>query len=164
MVTGKLRSQGSWTLLARFANLNRSQSFGIDALLAPAGRLTSLIHPVNGDRCSGPSANTPAAVAGYPQPKMLMGQVAGLAAGQAAGLTFFGSAWQHVRLLVLGLHFEQATRHRTPPARRPAQGPEDRQVNAAEHGCTPLSKNARREPVNAPLVVRRCAEASTPVP
>jgi len=86
----------------------------LDAIVAPTGGPAWLIDPVNGDAGNGPSATTPAAVAGYPHVTVPMGQVAGL----PVGLSFFGGAWQDAKLLALALHFEQATRHRAAPAFR----------------------------------------------
>jgi amidase len=86
----------------------------LDAIVAPTGGPAWLIDTVNGDSFNGPSATTPAAVAGYPHVTVPMGQVAGL----PVGLSFFGAAWQDARLLALALHFEQSTRHRQPPAYR----------------------------------------------
>jgi amidase len=86
----------------------------LDAIVAPTGGPAWLIDPVNGDSFNGPSATTPAAVAGTPHVTVPMGQVAGL----PVGLSFFGGAWQDARLLALALHFEQATRHRAPPTFR----------------------------------------------
>ena len=42
----------------------------------------------------------------------------GQARGLPVGLSFMASAWQDARLLALGLHFEQVTQARTPPAFR----------------------------------------------
>lgn len=90
----------------------------LDAIVAPTGGPAWLIDPVNGDSGSSPSATTPAAVAGYPHLTVPMGQVMGL----PVGLSFFGTAWQDARLLALGQHYEQATRHRAPPGFRGTAG------------------------------------------
>lgn len=90
----------------------------LDAIVAPTGGPAWFIDPVNGDSGSAPSATMPAAVAGYPHLTVPMGQVMGL----PVGLSFFGAAWQDARLLALGQHFEQATRHRAPPAWRTSAG------------------------------------------
>jgi amidase len=90
----------------------------LDAIVAPTGAPAWLIDPVNGDGGTTPSATMPAAVAGYPHLTVPMGQVMGL----PVGLSFFGTAWQDARLLALGLHYEQATRHRAPPAYRSTAG------------------------------------------
>ena len=85
----------------------------LDAIVALTGGTAWLIDHVNGDS-SGPSATSPAAVAGYPHLTVPMGQVRGL----PVGLSFMGAAWQDARLLALGLHFEQLTKARRPPAFR----------------------------------------------
>ncbi len=90
----------------------------LDAIVSPTGGPAWLIDPVNGDGGTAPSATTPAAVAGYPHLTVPMGQVTGL----PVGLSFFGTAWQDARLLALGQHYEQATRHRAPPAYRSTAG------------------------------------------
>jgi len=82
----------------------------LDAIVAPTTGPAWLIDPVNGD-AGGPSATTPAAVAGYPHVTVPMGQVAGL----PVGLSFFGGAWTEPRLLALAAHFEQVAPHRRPP-------------------------------------------------
>lgn len=91
----------------------------LDAIVALTGGTAWLIDHVNGDS-SGPSATSPAAVAGYPHLTVPMGQVRGL----PVGLSFMGTAWQDARLLALGLHFEQLTKARRPPTfrARSAQG------------------------------------------
>jgi amidase len=83
----------------------------LDAIVAPTGGPAGLIDPINGDGGTAPSATMPAAVAGYPHITVPMGQVSGL----PVGLSLFGGPWQDARLLALALHFEQVTRHRTPP-------------------------------------------------
>jgi amidase len=83
----------------------------LDALVAPTGNPAWPIDVVNGDHFTG-SVTTPAAVAGYPHITVPGGYVYGL----PVGVSFFGRAWSEARLLGLGYAFEQATRHRHPPA------------------------------------------------
>jgi amidase len=93
---------------------------GIDAMLA-AGRLVALVAPTTGpswlidpvlrDRGGGGGAGYLAAIAGYPNLTVPMGQVDGL----PVGLSFIGPAWSEARLLGLGYAFEQQTRARKPP-------------------------------------------------
>jgi amidase len=83
----------------------------LDALIAPTGGPAWLIDPIAGDHF-GASFSTPAAVAGYPHLTVPAGFVRGL----PLGLSFVGPAWSEWRLLGLGAAFEQATRHRRPPA------------------------------------------------
>jgi len=83
----------------------------LDAIVAPTGGPAWFIDPINGDAIAGPSATTPAAVAGYPHVTVPMGQVSGL----PVGISFFAGAWQDARLLALAAHFERATGQRKPP-------------------------------------------------
>jgi amidase len=85
----------------------------LHALIAPTTGPSWLIDPVNGD-AGGTSATSPPAVAGYPHVTVPMGQVAGL----PVGLSFIGTAWSEPRLLQIAYAYEQATRHRAPPAFR----------------------------------------------
>ncbi len=83
----------------------------LDAIIAPTGGVAWLIDPVAGDHSSGGFAG-PAAVAGYPHLTVPAGFVRGL----PTGLSFVGRPFSEWRLLSLGYAFEQATRHRAPPA------------------------------------------------
>ncbi|OYT89265.1 MAG: amidase [Burkholderiales bacterium PBB6] len=82
----------------------------LDALVAPTGGPSWLIDPIAGDHY-GMSFSSPAAVAGYPHLTVPAGFVRGL----PMGLSFVGPAWSEMSLLAMGLHFEQATKHRRPP-------------------------------------------------
>lgn len=85
----------------------------LDALVAPTGSPAWTIDLVNGDHFIGASS-TPAAVAGYPNVTVPAGMVHGL----PVGISFIGGAWSERRLLALAYAYEQATRHRRPPAFR----------------------------------------------
>ncbi len=93
--------------------------FKLDALVAPTGAPPWLIDLVNGDSGSGaPGASAPStvtAVAGYPHITVPAGFVRGL----PVGISFFGRAWSEPTLLKLAYAYEQATRHRRPPAFAP---------------------------------------------
>lgn len=82
----------------------------LDAIVAPTGSPAWPIDLINGDHFLGASS-TPAAVAGYPNLTVPMGNAFGL----PVGISFIGRAWSEPTLLRLGYAFEQATRHRTPP-------------------------------------------------
>jgi amidase len=86
----------------------------LDALVAPTGGPPWVIDLVTGDHFVA-SSSTPAAVAGYPSVTVPAGQVFGL----PVGVTFIGPAWSEGRLLGLAHAYEQATRHRRPPALLP---------------------------------------------
>ena len=98
----------------------RSRTLGLDAVLRKH-RLDAIVAPtlhpawptdlVNGDHFIGASS-TPAAVAGYPSVTVPAGQVSGL----PVGISFIGGAWSEPRLISLAFAYEQATRHRRPPA------------------------------------------------
>jgi amidase len=107
--------------LARCRRLTRTQ--GIDAAMARYRvaafvALTSqpawIVDPVNGDVTRGGCTSLPA-VAGYPH----LTVPAGFAQGLPVGISFFGAAFTEPRLLGIGHAYEQATRHRRPPAFRP---------------------------------------------
>ncbi len=83
----------------------------LDALVAPTGNPAWPIDLVNGDHFTG-SVTTPAAVAGYPHITVPAGYDHGL----PVGLSFFGAAWSEPTLIRLAYSYEQATRHRRPPA------------------------------------------------
>jgi amidase len=81
------------------------------ALAAPTGSPAWPIDLVLGDHYMGASS-APAAVAGYPNITVPMGHVHGL----PVGISFFGTAWSEPTLIGIAYAYEQATRHRRPPA------------------------------------------------
>jgi Asp-tRNA(Asn)/Glu-tRNA(Gln) amidotransferase A subunit family amidase len=88
-------------------------------------RLDALVYPTwsNPPRKIG-DLNTPhgdnsqlfAPMTGFPALTVPMGVTYG---ALPAGITFFGRAWSEARLITLGYGYEQATRHRRPPAGMP---------------------------------------------
>jgi amidase len=82
----------------------------LDAIVAPTGSPAWPTDLVNGDHFLGASS-TPAAVAGYPNITVPVGEVRGL----PVGISFIGPAWSEARLIALAFAYEQATKHRTPP-------------------------------------------------
>jgi amidase len=81
---------------------------------APTGGPAWLIDLVNGDSgtASGPAPSSVAAVAGYPHITVPAGYYRGL----PVGISFFGRAWSEGTLFKLAYAYEQATKHRRPPA------------------------------------------------
>jgi len=115
---GPLAEQAYLDALATCERLSRTEGIdaamdkhALDALVAPTSAPPSLTDLVNGDYGSG-SATTFPAVAGYPHITVPGGFVFGL----PVGVSFFGRAWSEPTLLKLAYAFEQATRHRRPPA------------------------------------------------
>jgi amidase len=86
----------------------------LDAIVAPTGSPVWPTDLINGDHFTG-SSSTPAAVAGYPAITLPMGDAFGL----PVGLTFIGTAWSEGKLISLAYAYEQATKHRKPPAFNP---------------------------------------------
>jgi amidase len=82
----------------------------LDAIVAPTGSPAWPTDLVNGDHFLGASS-TPAAVAGYPNITVPVGEIRGL----PVGISFIGSAWSEARLIALAFAYEQATKHRKPP-------------------------------------------------
>jgi len=115
---GPLTEQAYLDALATCERLSRTEGIDaamdkhtLDALVAPTSAPPSLTDLVNGDYGSG-SATTFPAVAGYPHITVPGGFVFGL----PVGVSFFGRGWSEPVLLKLAYAFEQATRHRRPPA------------------------------------------------
>ena len=85
--------------------------FKLDALIAPTGSPAWTTDLVNGDHTVGGSS-TLAAVAGYPNINVPMGEVFGL----PVGVSFFGRAWSEAKLVRVAYAYEQMTKARKPPA------------------------------------------------
>ena len=104
-------------------NQQRARALGIDAvmsaqkldaLFAPTGGVPWLTDLVNGDS-SAANAEAPStitSVAGYPHITVPAGYFRGL----PVGVSFFGRAWSEATLIKLAYAYEQATKHRKPPA------------------------------------------------
>jgi amidase len=83
----------------------------LDAIVAPTGSPAWTTDLVNGDHFTGASS-TPAAVAGYPSITVPAGEAFGL----PVGISFIGPAWSEPKLIALAYAYEQAHKHRRPPA------------------------------------------------
>jgi amidase len=86
--------------------------YTLDALFAPTSGPAGLIDLVNGDSGGGSSPSTVTSVAGYPHITVPGGFYRGL----PVGMSFFGRAWSEPTLIKLAYAYEQATKHRKPPA------------------------------------------------
>ncbi len=89
----------------------------LDAIVAPTGSPAWTTDLVNGDHFTGASS-TPAAVAGYPSITVPAGQAFGL----PVGMSFIGTGKSEAKLIGLAYAYEQATKHRRPPALAPHAG------------------------------------------
>ena len=87
----------------------------LDAIVAPTGAPAWLIDLVNGDSFGGVSSSQPPAVSGYPAITVPAGFISGL----PVGMTLMGPAWSEGALIKYAYAFEQATKHRRPPALAP---------------------------------------------
>jgi amidase len=83
----------------------------LDAIIAPTGSPAWKTDLTSGDNF-GVSSSSPAAIAGYPNISVPMGQIDGL----PVGISIFGRAWSESVLLEIAYAFEQATHHRMTPA------------------------------------------------
>jgi amidase len=90
------------------------RKYSLDALIAPTEAPAWPLDPIDGDHFLGGSS-TPAAVAGYPHVTVPAGQVFGL----PVGVSFVGQPWSEATLIKLAFAYEQATKHRAPPAFAP---------------------------------------------
>ena len=104
--------------MARTEGLDRRfNQHRLDALISVTSGPAWPIDLVNGDRFTGGSS-TYAAVAGYPNITVPMGQIGGL----PVGLSFVGRAWSEGRLLQLAYGFEETTKARMVPTFRTTIG------------------------------------------
>jgi len=119
---GPLTSPAYRTARATCRSLARAQGidfvlrkYRLDAIVAPTGSPAWTTDLINGDHFTGASS-TPAAVAGYPSITVPAGEAFGL----PVGISFIGTARSEATLIALSYAYEQATKHRKPPALRPA--------------------------------------------
>jgi amidase len=88
--------------------------YKLDALVSPTGGPAWMTDLVNGDGGTAGAAapSTVTSVAGYPHITV----PAGFFRGLPVGVSFFGRAWSEPTLIRLAYAYEQATKHRRPPA------------------------------------------------
>ena len=82
----------------------------LDALIAPTGAPAWKTDQINGDNFLG-SSSSYAAIAGYPNISVPMGNIDGL----PVGISIFGRAWSEPLLIEIAYSYEQATKHRIKP-------------------------------------------------
>ena len=83
----------------------------LDAIVGVTSGPSTGIDLINGDSWKGPGFSSPAAMAGYPNITVPMGQTHGL----PVGLSFVGGAYQEGPLLMLAYAYEQAAKKRAAP-------------------------------------------------
>lgn len=86
--------------------------YGLDAICGTSIGIPGCIDLINGDYDTGFYFCPPAAMAGYPHITVPMGSVSGL----PVGLSFMGKAYGEPGLLAIAFAYEQASKHRKPPA------------------------------------------------
>jgi amidase len=86
------------------------EEYDLDAIIAPAGGPAWKTDLVNGDHFI-LGSSSPAAIAGYPNVVVPMGQIDGL----PVGLSIFGRPWSEPILLEIGYSYEQGTNKRFTP-------------------------------------------------
>ncbi|TDR20380.1 amidase [Marinicella litoralis] len=82
----------------------------LDAIIAPTGDPAWTTDLINGDHFGGSSSSL-AAISGYPNITVPMGNVHGL----PVGLSIFSKAYQEPTLIAIAYAYEQRTQHRKPP-------------------------------------------------
>lgn len=90
----------------------------LDAIVAPTTGPAWLTDPILGDRLNGGHSAGTAAIAGYPDITVPMGNLSGL----PIGVSFFGRRWSEPKLLAIAYAYEQATKRRKPPEFRATLG------------------------------------------
>ncbi len=100
---------------------DKAFAYGVVAVVTPTGQPAGLIPPpgtaghtisARPKGASPPSPSMYAALAGYPNLTVPMGQVEGL----PVGLSFIGPKWSEALLLSMAYSYEQASQKRVPPA------------------------------------------------
>lgn len=102
--------------LSRTEGIDRVMAeHALDAIMAPTGSPAWTTDPINGDK-SHMGSSSPAAMAGYPNITVPMGDHYGL----PVNVSFWGRAWSEPELLGIAFAYEQATRHRKTPRFMPS--------------------------------------------
>ncbi|MTI31601.1 amidase [Xanthovirga aplysinae] len=82
----------------------------LDAIISPTGSPAWKTDLINGDHYQ-LGSSSPAAISGYPNITVPMGEIDGL----PVGISFFGRAWSEPVLLEIAYAYEQGTKHRIVP-------------------------------------------------
>lgn len=90
---------------------NALETHNLDALIAPTRGTAWLTDHINGDRSTGISSSSLAAVSGYASITVPAGDILGL----PVGISFIGTAFSDAKLIKLAYAFEQAGYVRNPP-------------------------------------------------
>ena len=117
---GDLDSPEYLQLIALMTKLSREEGIDrvmdehqLDAIMAPSGGKAWKTDLVNGDDFEDfISSYEAAAMAGYPNISVPMGQIDGI----PVGVSFFGRAWSKPVLLEIAYSYEQGTNHRIEPS------------------------------------------------
>ncbi|TDQ31471.1 amidase [Zeaxanthinibacter enoshimensis] len=114
---GDLNSREYQEALATMLKLSREEGIDkvmeeqqLDAIIAPTGSPAWKTDLTNGDNFQF-SSSSPAAISGYPNITLPMGQLDGL----PVGISIFGKPWSEPVLLQIAYDFEQGTGHRMSP-------------------------------------------------
>ncbi|MDC6351588.1 amidase [Zeaxanthinibacter sp. PT1] len=114
---GDLDSKEYKEALASMLRLSRAEGIDkvmdehkLDAIIAPTGSPAWKTDLTNGDNFQF-SSSSPAAISGYPNITLPMGQLDGL----PVGISIFGKPWSEPVLLEIAYDFEQGTKHRMSP-------------------------------------------------
>ena len=83
----------------------------LDAIIAPTGGPAWKTDLINGDNFGGVFSSSPAAIAGYPNITVPMGNIEGL----PVGISIFGRAWSEPTLIEIAYAYEQGTKKRITP-------------------------------------------------
>ncbi|MEQ9424094.1 MAG: amidase [Cyclobacteriaceae bacterium] len=114
---GNLQEEEYLEALQKARDLSRTEGidkvmneYQLDAIIAPTGSPAWKTDLTNGDHYTIYSSS-PAAIAGYPNITVPMGQIDGL----PVGISIFGRPWSEPKLIEIAYGFEQGTKHRFSP-------------------------------------------------
>jgi amidase len=116
--TGSLEDEAYLTAVRTIQRYTREEGIdalmdahNLDAIVAPTRRPGWLTDHILGDSLGGGSSAGTAAIAGYPDITIPMGNISSL----PVGVSFFGRRWSEPTLLRIAYAYEHATHHRKEP-------------------------------------------------